>query len=102
MATADTNTIEETEVEQEAYIPKLYKVVLHNDNKTTFDFVIAVLCVVFHKTNDDALEITMNVHTKGKGVAGVYTREVAEEKALEATALANDSGFPLVITFEED
>ena len=102
MATADTDTIEKTETEYTAYVPKLYKVILHNDNKTTFDFVIAVLTFIFHRNIDDAQEITMNVHTHGKGIAGVYTKEIADEKTEEALTLAIGAGFPLQVTTEEE
>jgi len=102
MSTADADTIEQTDTSQQVYIPKMYKVVLHNDDTTTFEFVMAVLSVIFHKAEDESLEITMSVHTNGTGIAGVYTREVAEEKTEEATVLARTSGYPLTITCEED
>lgn len=83
-------------------IPKMYKVLLHNDNKTTFDFVIAVLMQVFHRSEQDAVEITKQIHVAGQGIAGSpYTREVAEEKTIETLAFSRANNFPLVSTFEE-
>jgi ATP-dependent Clp protease adaptor protein ClpS len=82
--------------------PKMYKVLLHNDNSTTFDFVITVLMQIFHKSFDEALEITQSIHLTQTGVAGTpYTREIAEEKTIETVALSRANSFPLVATFEE-
>ena len=80
--------------------PSMYKVLLHNDDKTTFDFVVALLTIVFHMDSADAQGVTLDVHTQGRGIAGVYTREVAEEKVEESTKFARSSGFPLQISFE--
>lgn len=83
-------------------IPKMYKVILHNDNSTTFEFVIAILTRVFYKSVEEAYEITKNIHHTGQGIAGApFTREIAEEKSLETVAYARANGFPLVATFEE-
>jgi ATP-dependent Clp protease adaptor protein ClpS len=97
-------TSTETAVENEIHVtpPSLFKVLLHNDDKTTFDFVIAVLQQVFHKSQEQAHEITFVIHTTGRAVAGVYTREIAEEKALEAISLARLHKFPLLATCEEE
>jgi len=104
MATINPTTKSDTAVEDEIYVntPSLYKVVLHNDDKTTFDFVIAVLQRVFHRTAEDAHEITFVIHTTGRGIAGVYTKEIAEEKALEAINMARANKFPLRATCEEE
>ena len=83
-------------------IPKMYKVILHNDDSTTFDFVIAVLVRIFHRTLEDAIEVTKSIHVSGQGIAGApYTKEIAEEKTLETISLARANGFPLTATFEE-
>jgi ATP-dependent Clp protease adaptor protein ClpS len=83
-------------------IPKMYKVLLHNDNTTTFDFVVLVLVQIFHRTVEDAAEITQAIHNVQYGVAGApYTREIAEEKTAETISLARANGFPLIATFEE-
>jgi ATP-dependent Clp protease adaptor protein ClpS len=82
-------------------VPKIYNVILHNDDVTTFDFVVSVLLEIFEKTVDDALEITLYIHTSGKGVAGSYTFEIAEFKAEEVINAAAANGFPLKVTLEE-
>ena len=99
----DTDTIEsptsDTATKYEK--PGMFKVLLHNDNKTTVEFVISLLLDVFHKTFDEAMELTMSVHHNGHAVAGVYTKEIAEEKVEDATKRARQSSFPLVVSSEE-
>jgi len=103
MANANTQidnlpeTIEEIQTEE----PKKYCVILHNDDKTTFDCVIKVLQVVFHYSFDKAIEITNMVHLSGRGVAGVYTLEIAKEKTEEAMQLSRSLGYNLKVTYEE-
>lgn len=80
--------------------PPLYKVLLHNDDYTTMDFVIHVLEVVFHKKNEEATMIMMNVHQKGTGVAGIYTREIAETKTAIVHDMARKNEFPLKSSME--
>jgi ATP-dependent Clp protease adaptor protein ClpS len=81
--------------------PRKYKVILHNDNKTTFDFVIKVLQAVFLKPFPQAVELTQHVHITGAAIVGIYTKEIAEEKVLESTTLARSNGYPLVTSCEE-
>ena len=81
--------------------PALYKVLLHNDDYTTMDFVIHVLEVVFHKRNEEATMIMMNVHQKGIGIAGTYTREIAETKIVLVHDMARKSEFPLKSSMEK-
>lgn len=99
---ASTQVSEDVEVETKIEYPKMWKVLLHNDNHTTFDFVIALLTHVFYKTIEEAQAITFQIHTNGHGVAGVYTKEVAEEKVNESTTYARSEGFPLIVTAEPD
>jgi len=83
-------------------IPKMYKVLLHNDDTTTFDFVILVLVQIFHRSVEDAIQITQSIHLSQTGIAGApYTREVAEEKTTETISFSRANGFPLTATFEE-
>src|SRR5262247_2463608 len=82
--------------------PRLYKVLLHNDNYTTMDFVVSVLRNVFHKSTVTAVQIMLAVHRQGVGVAGVYTYEIAEDKVAKVTELARASQFPLLCTLEEE
>jgi ATP-dependent Clp protease adaptor protein ClpS len=80
--------------------PRRYQVVLHNDDYTSMEFVVAVLMKHFHKAPAEAMHIMLQVHHKGAGVAGVYPRDVAETKAAEATAEARAEGMPLLLTAE--
>ncbi len=79
----------------------MYKVLLHNDNYTTMDFVVQVLEIVFRKTSSEATQIMLNVHKKGIGICGVYTAEVAETKVAMVNLLAQQRGFPLKCSMEE-
>lgn len=80
--------------------PPLYKVLLHNDDYTTMEFVVAILENVFHKSNADATRIMLNVHHEGVGVAGIYTREVGETKVSVVHDLAQQNNFPLRCSLE--
>ena len=81
--------------------PPLFKVLLHNDDFTTMEFVVWVLQSIFNMTEDQAIQIMLNVHVKGIGVAGVYTYEVAEMKVAKTTAMAREQEFPLLCTIEK-
>jgi ATP-dependent Clp protease adaptor protein ClpS len=81
--------------------PPLYRVLLHNDDFTTMEFVIYVLQTIFGRSSHDATRIMLQVHTEGIGVAGVYTFEIAEMKASKVTALAQANEYPLLCTIEE-
>ncbi|PLX48086.1 MAG: ATP-dependent Clp protease adapter ClpS [Desulfobulbaceae bacterium] len=81
--------------------PPLYKVLLHNDDYTSMDFVIMVLETVFHKKTEDATRIMMNVHQQGIGVAGVYTRDIAETKMALVHDLARQHEYPLKCSLEQ-
>jgi ATP-dependent Clp protease adaptor protein ClpS len=81
--------------------PPLFKVLLHNDDYTTMDFVVWVLESVFNMAEEQAIQVMLNVHLRGIGVAGIYTHEVAETKVERTTALAQEHEFPLLVTMEE-
>jgi ATP-dependent Clp protease adaptor protein ClpS len=91
-----------TKSKQETKKPKLFKVLLHNDDYTTMEFVVSLLMSVFHHPQDRAFQIMLNVHKNGIGVAGVYTREVAETKVQKTTELARKYDFPLECTMEPE
>jgi len=91
-----------TESHQEVRKPPLYKVLLHNDDFTTMDFVVFVLRTVFHLSEEDSVRIMLNVHHQGVGVAGVYTYEVAETKVSKVESLAREHEHPLLCTMEEE
>lgn len=80
----------------------MYRVLLHNDDYTTMEFVVEILMVVFNKSVESATEIMLNVHRKGIGVCGVYTHEIAETKVETVSRLAQENGFPLKCTMEEE
>ena len=81
--------------------PKLYNVILLNDDYTTMEFVMQILETLFQKPPAEAYRIMMHVHRNGRGLAGVYTYEVAETKSEKVAALASEAGFPLRATIEE-
>jgi ATP-dependent Clp protease adaptor protein ClpS len=81
--------------------PKLFNVILLNDDYTTMEFVLQILETLFQKSPAEAFRIMMHVHRNGRGLAGVYTWEVAETKAHQVAALAAEAGFPLRATIEE-
>jgi len=81
--------------------PPLYKVLIHNDDYTTMDFVVEILMVVFNKTFEEAEHIMFNVHRQGLGVCGIYSYEVAETKVTMVTSLAKKNGFPLKSSMEK-
>ena len=81
--------------------PSKYAVVLHNDDYTTMDFVVEVLQRFFKKTGDEAVRIMLKVHQDGRGVAGVYSYEIAETKSVQVNDHAQARGFPLKSTVEE-
>jgi ATP-dependent Clp protease adaptor protein ClpS len=82
--------------------PSLWKVILHNDDYTTQDFVVMVLQRVFRKPETEAVSIMMDVHRKGAGVAGVYPYDVADTKVAQVRALAEAQEFPLLCTLEPE
>lgn len=81
--------------------PNKFKVVLHNDDKTPMDFVIDLLQSIFLHTQERAIEITEQVHNEGKGIAGIYYYEIAEQKVAESTIVSRTAGFPLSLDIEE-
>ena len=82
--------------------PRRYKVIFHNDDYTTMEFVVDVLKRFFHKTDTEAAHIMLTVHKSGAAVAGVYTRDVAETKKAEVMDCARENGMPLLLTTEPE
>ncbi|MFP4452638.1 MAG: ATP-dependent Clp protease adapter ClpS [Desulfobacterales bacterium] len=99
----DPETEEEvvSETEQEVTKPPMYRVLLHNDDYTTMEFVVELLMYIFNKSLEEATRIMLNVHRSGKGVCGTYTYEVAETKVEMVHQLARERGFPLKSTMEK-
>ena len=81
--------------------PRLFQVILHNDNYTTMEFVVDVLMRVYRKSAEQATTIMLSVHEKGSGVAGIYPYEIAETKVERTHHLARKAGFPLRCTIQE-
>jgi ATP-dependent Clp protease adaptor protein ClpS len=101
MATKPTGSTEvQQKTEETTQRPRMYKVLFHNDDYTTMEFVVSVLMTVFHHSEAESFRIMMHVHTNGLGVAGVFTREIAETKTAQTTALARKNEFPLEVTIE--
>lgn len=96
-------TTEESDVSTHHDIkePSLYKVLLHNDDYTTMEFVVHVLMEVFHKSVEEATRIMLNVHERGIGVCGLYTYEVAETKVETVKRMARENKHPLKCTMEK-
>jgi ATP-dependent Clp protease adaptor protein ClpS len=95
---------EDIEVEErEKTAPvRRYRVIFHNDDYTTMEYVIEVLRRFFHKSETEALHIMLTVHKKGSAVAGIYPRDVAETKVAEVTRDARERGHPLLLTAEPE
>ncbi|MEO1171765.1 MAG: ATP-dependent Clp protease adaptor ClpS [Myxococcota bacterium] len=89
-----------TETEKKLKRPKLYKVLLHNDDYTTMEFVVMVLMRIFHHSESEAMHIMLHVHNHGVGTAGIFTYEMAETKAQKTMELAREHQYPLRTSVE--
>ncbi|MBT3175939.1 MAG: ATP-dependent Clp protease adapter ClpS [Desulfobacula sp.] len=83
-------------------LPPMYKVILHNDDYTSMEFVVQILVNVFGKSLEKATQIMLNIHNKGKEICGIYPRQIAETKIETVHHLANSKGFPLKSTMEKE
>ena len=97
MAKSQSKTIEKTEVK----FPDRFKVLLWNDDFTPMDFVVQLLVELFDRPLNDAKKIMLDVHNEGKGVAGEYNFEIAEQKVHEGSTIARHNGWPLKLTMEK-
>ena len=91
-----------TESETRLEKPKLFKVILHNDDFTTMEFVVFVLNYVFNRDEAEAISIMLKVHNDGIGIAGIYPLEIATMKSEKAMNLARSREYPLLCTVEEE
>jgi ATP-dependent Clp protease adaptor protein ClpS len=98
----DVGVVTRTRKKEDLQRPKRFKVLLHNDDYTTQEFVVWVLECVFHHDETTATQIMLHVHLNGIGVAGVYPREVAEARVAKVDALAQAHEYPLRTSMEED
>jgi ATP-dependent Clp protease adaptor protein ClpS len=98
----ESGVVTERKTEKKLAKPRLYKVILHNDDFTTMEFVVALLIHVFHHNESSAQAIMLHIHKTGMGVAGIYTREIAETKVAQTMELAEKAEFPLQCTMEPE
>ncbi len=98
----DVGTVTRTRTGKKLRPPPMFKVLLHNDDYTTMEFVVSVLQSVFGHPTPVATRIMLSVHHRGVGVAGVFPREIAESKAQKAMSLARAAEFPLLVTVEAE
>ena len=96
------STLTDSRTDEKLERPRMWRVLLHNDDYTTQDFVVWVLETVFHKPTAEAFDIMLSVHRSGLGIAGVYTRDVAETKLKTTRDLAEQHEFPLLVTMEPE
>jgi ATP-dependent Clp protease adaptor protein ClpS len=99
---AETLTKVDEKQDLELLKPSKFKVIVLNDDKTPMDFVIAMLIKIFKHNHSGAENLTMKIHHEGAAVAGIYSYEIAEQKTVEATNLAREHGFPLVLKCEAE
>jgi len=97
MARSKSKTIQRTQIKY----PSRYNVIILNDDYTPMDFVIKLLIEVFNKDINQAKDVTMQIHEKGKAIAGSYNYEVAEQKVSEVTLISRHHGHPLKAIQEE-
>ena len=102
MASSDTIVEKKTKILDSLKEPGKFKVIVCNDDVTPIEFVISMLIAVFRHNEKSALELTLSIHNSGSAVAGTFTFEVAEQKALDATNLARAHGYPLIIKVEPE
>ena len=100
MGGTDQRELIEVEQSHEAKEPPMYRVLLHNDDYTTMDFVVRILEEIFHKSPAEATSIMLHVHNRGVGVCGIYPAEIAETKVDMVHKRAREAGFPLLATME--
>jgi ATP-dependent Clp protease adaptor protein ClpS len=99
---AQESTLTESRSDQKLERPRLWKVLLHNDDYTTQEFVVWILESIFNKQRAEAFTIMLSVHRSGQGLAGVYTHDVAETKLKATRQAAEEHEFPLLVTMEPE
>lgn len=99
---ADTDVKSRDLVTTKIAKPSKYKVIFVNDDATPMEFVVALLIGVFKHNEASATKVMLQIHNEGSGVAGIYTFEIAEQKAMDATLISRNAGHPLVIRVEAE
>ncbi|MDH5718503.1 MAG: ATP-dependent Clp protease adaptor ClpS [Spirochaetia bacterium] len=92
----------DTKTKSKVKKPSLYKVIMHNDNYTTMQFVVSMLMSVFNRNKSQAVKIMFDIHKKGAGIAGIYPKEIAETKVDMVHFRAREKGFPLRCSLEKE
>ena len=98
----DESVVTKTRKEERVKKPRMYRVLMHNDDYTTREFVVEVLRGVFHHSEPEAVRIMLHVHYNGIGVAGVFTREIAETKVRTVEEMAREREYPLRLSMEPE
>ncbi len=98
----ENNTIYKEKVNIKIKKPKLFKVIMFNDDFTTMEFVVFILTSIFNKKIEEANIIMLNVHKQGYGIAGMYPLDIAKSKIKKAQILAKEEGFPFRLEVEEE
>lgn len=101
MQEVKTNEVVETKNKKELFFPTLYDVILHNDDKTTMDFVVDIIVQIFNKTTDEAVNLMLKIHNQGLAVCGTYAKEIALTKQNEVLMASKVANFPLKCTVKE-
>ena len=108
MSTLKTNTGRQSDInvmdreDREIKKPKKYKAVMLNDDYTPMDFVMVILMKIFRKSGSESFKLMMDVHEKGKGIAGVYPKGICVTKCNQAVKIAREAGFPFLVQPEEE
>ncbi|MCP4671314.1 MAG: ATP-dependent Clp protease adapter ClpS [Desulfobacula sp.] len=102
MTSSDTSIEERISSKSKDAIPPMYKVILHNDDYTSMEFVVTIIMNVFGKSLEKATQMMLNIHNRGKQICGVYPRQIAETKVETVHNLAANKGFPLKSTMEKE
>jgi len=101
MGSQKTHGSAKTASRSQTALPPMYKILMHNDDYTTMEFVVSVLESVFHLAPTEANRIMLNIHMKGFGICGTYPFDIAETKVHQVHLIAKKEGFPLKCTLEE-
>jgi ATP-dependent Clp protease adaptor protein ClpS len=102
MTSTDSEIKQDVSIDSKNDPPPLYKVILHNDDYTSMEFVVEILVSIFGKSLEKATQMMLNVHNKGKEICGIYPRQIAETKIETVHNLASNKGFPLKSTMEKE
>jgi len=89
-------------IEEKTTEPPMYKVLLHNDDYTTKDFVVEILMAIFNKSRQESTRLMWHIHRNGSGICGIYPYEMAETKVNLVTLVARENGFPLKTSMERE